>query len=309
MCGAQCDAHGEVQGMSRIYDAFKTPEREAGPSWFLKTSDDSVYGPVDLSTLADWSRQNRIAPGNKVSTDQEDWTPVETIPELEMIWTLTLANGHPYGPIHLKAAPHLVRQGVVAPDAVLKNRLTGEKLSVKTLLDEEQRQLLLDDFLNTAVGYHEPSDKPAEAWPVKASILTPQAPEPAASPTIQPGRPRIPETDQTKAQVSPVGMPPSDVLESRSGVPRRRLPGLRERFRSLFFFRRGERRVSHRLTRKVQQLQEELLSERCRLLKLREELFGARQSLEGHSESAERNETELAGATGEPKAPGNWPAV
>ena len=283
--------------MSRIYDAFKTPEQDTGTTWFLRTSDEIVYGPVNMATLASWVRQNRIAPGNKLSCDQKEWVPAENVPELEMVWKLVLASGELYGPIHLKAAPHLVRQGVAAPDAVLRNRITGEEVSVQSLLEEEQRQLPLDDMLNAAAGYHEPSDKPSQTSPVAAQ------PETAARSPVQPA--------EDKSRVSQMALELSGFVERQTGIqkPSRLRPG--EVFKSMRFFHRNGRDVRQRLSRKVQELQDELQAERRRFTRLQEELLGVHASFNppmGERPAmgeAGKNELEPAAVPGgESKTPG-----
>ncbi len=95
-------------------------------NWFLRKKDGSEYGPVSLNDLLRWSAQCRIVAGNAVSTDREEWTHVEDIPELEMHWMAHRADGKEYGPFALAAVQELFAHNVLPADAVLANRLTGE---------------------------------------------------------------------------------------------------------------------------------------------------------------------------------------
>ena len=122
--------------MSKLYDGFKHPDQGAA-SWYLKIRDDLVYGPSPLSTLCDWAAQGRIAPGNLMSMDQEVWVAAETIPELKMDWLVSLKNGEQYGPFSLLAAPNLIQRGVIEPDAILRNRLTGKEVPVQSLFKRD----------------------------------------------------------------------------------------------------------------------------------------------------------------------------
>jgi flagellar motor protein MotB len=95
-------------------------------NWFLRKKDGSEYGPVSLDDLLRWSAQCRIVAGNAVSTDREEWIPVEEIPELEMHWIAHRADGKEYGPFALAAVQELFAHNVLPADAVLVNRLTSE---------------------------------------------------------------------------------------------------------------------------------------------------------------------------------------
>ena len=91
--------------MSKLYDGFKSSEGDSG-DWYLKISDDVVYGPIALSALRDWAAEGRITPGNQVSKDNKAWSPVENVPALKMDWLVELKTGEIYGPFNLLAAPH-----------------------------------------------------------------------------------------------------------------------------------------------------------------------------------------------------------
>ena len=81
--------------MSKIYDDGQKTDNSG--SWFLKTSEGSVYGPLDLAQLRTWAEDCRIAPGNEVSRDKNQWVKVVKLPELEMNWLVDLANGKQFG--------------------------------------------------------------------------------------------------------------------------------------------------------------------------------------------------------------------
>jgi flagellar motor protein MotB len=95
-------------------------------NWFLRKNDGSEYGPVSLTDLLRWSAQCRLIAGNAVSTDREEWTPVESMPELRMDWIAHRADGKEYGPFALEAVKELFDHDVLPADAILVNRRTGE---------------------------------------------------------------------------------------------------------------------------------------------------------------------------------------
>jgi hypothetical protein len=122
-------------------------------NWYLRKNDGTEYGPVSLADLQRWSAQCRLVAGNAVSTDREEWLPVETLPELEMNWVAHRPDGKEYGPFALTAAPELFSHGVLPADAVLINRHTGE------------RQALVDVLPANLTSETEASDRTASSAP------------------------------------------------------------------------------------------------------------------------------------------------
>lgn len=104
-------------------------------NWFLRKKDGAEYGPVSINDLLRWSAQCRIVAGNAVSTDREEWIPVEEIPELEMHWMAHRADGKEYGPFALAAVQELFTHNVLPADAVLINRLTGENKPLSEVIE------------------------------------------------------------------------------------------------------------------------------------------------------------------------------
>ncbi|MEI6808618.1 MAG: hypothetical protein WCN95_07830, partial [bacterium] len=112
-----------------------TNTREQGAtSWYLKTSEGSVYGPVELSELRDWAGQGRVAPGDQLSQDEKQWVQAETIPELGLEWMVEVLDSSAYGPVHISAIRDLVADGAVAIGAKVTNRSTGQVSTVEKIL-------------------------------------------------------------------------------------------------------------------------------------------------------------------------------
>ncbi len=112
-----------------------TPATESvEKEWFLKTNNDSVFGPVDRDTLQAWAQQGRIAPDNQVSTDKKSWEKAKSVPFLEMRWIAQLPGGTEYGPLNINALKELVRDGTVPVSAIIKNINSNEivRLDEKT---------------------------------------------------------------------------------------------------------------------------------------------------------------------------------
>ncbi|MBM4144113.1 MAG: hypothetical protein FJ225_11060 [Lentisphaerae bacterium] len=101
--------------------------RVAPAGWRLRLGDGSVYGPVPIAELAEWAAECRIGPEHMLSRDGATWVPSAEVPELGMNWTVRLADGSSYGPVNLLSVPELVAQGVVAPDAAVR-QVAGDVL-------------------------------------------------------------------------------------------------------------------------------------------------------------------------------------
>ena len=97
-------------------------------NWYLKRSDGEVYGPVDLPILQRWAMDGRVAPDDKISTDQETWAPASDFPELSMEWKVELRDGSVYGPIHLLALRDLMHDGSVSRRAKIRHKQSGEEV-------------------------------------------------------------------------------------------------------------------------------------------------------------------------------------
>ena len=96
-------------------------------NWYLKRIDGEVYGPVGLPTLQLWATDGRVAPDDKISTDQKKWMLAFDLAELSMDWKVELGDGSDYGPIHLLALRDLIRDGSVSRRAKIKHKQSGEE--------------------------------------------------------------------------------------------------------------------------------------------------------------------------------------
>lgn len=221
--------------MSRLFKALRAPEENTA-AWYLRTNDQTVYGPVTLATLASWAAQNRIAPGNRVSVDGRDWQPAEAVPDLGMDWMADRPADRPHGPFNLRAAPELVRGGHIPPDAVLVNRSTGERVPVRELMESESRQMELDSFLSLAFGEHEPVDCPSRRR------TAPPKPEPPIPPAVESGGAELPLEVPTAPMESEAGTPDGPGVEKtlRAEIERLRILLNAERARTA---RREENRA------------------------------------------------------------------
>ena len=51
----------------------QTATKDKITQWYLRIDDGSVFGPVPEVDLVDWAADGRIAPGNELSADREQW--------------------------------------------------------------------------------------------------------------------------------------------------------------------------------------------------------------------------------------------
>ena len=216
----------------------------------------TTNNPIPAYRTAGWARQNRLAPGNEVSNGRKNWLPAETLPELGMEWMVPLTRGRLYGPIHRLAALYLVRQGNVARDAVMINKITGEEITVQSLLEADARQLPLAHVLDKAETHPiVPTDKPAANRDVES---------PAAAPT--------PDRDR-QTGVSQLALELSGYVETTTAA-QKLAQSLRETGKNIFRKPRHEKPgdINRRLARQVERLRKQLVEERLRVRKLEETL-------------------------------------
>ncbi len=107
-----------------------TPQEAETTKWYLRIDEDSLYGPVVATKLREWAQQGRVAPGNEISSDREQWIPAEDLPELEMVWNVELDDGTFFGPLNIKALRDLLEDETITFESRLVNRSSGETASV-----------------------------------------------------------------------------------------------------------------------------------------------------------------------------------
>lgn len=100
--------------------------------WYLKKYDDgSVFGPVDVATLKDWSAKGEISPYDMLSPDGVKWMAAPELPELDMNWIVEFPDGEAYGPTCIEAIVSFLEDGQLTPDNHVRNAATGEKSTIR----------------------------------------------------------------------------------------------------------------------------------------------------------------------------------
>ncbi len=119
--------------------------------WSLRNAEGEVISNnIPTQLLIQWANQGVVQPGYFISANGETWSPVETLPDLEMTWYIRSLAHLPYGPITRAAAERLLAQGRFAPDAEI-TQTPGEEpiLTELPVVDEsllQQKDYELDDL-------------------------------------------------------------------------------------------------------------------------------------------------------------------
>ncbi len=119
-------------------------------SWYLKKSDDDVYGPVPLEELRKWAMDGRVAPEDEISSDQQAWRPAYELSELEMEYTIQFSDGTEYGPVHILALCDVIADGSVEPTEIVSRRGESSPAYVFALPALTTQCALLADQLREA---------------------------------------------------------------------------------------------------------------------------------------------------------------
>ena len=182
------------------------------PSWYVKIEDGSTYGPVVLDELRVWAETGRVAPGQLISQDRQEWIFAENLPELGMEWRIEVKNGAMYGPVNIEAVRSLVEDGVVSKKAVLVNERTHRQSTVARELRASDRSPVKKHPRRTSLG-DQPSASPAVPDPKKAGPSSEAENEPVAASASDPVSPNQNVSAQKKADAEsladsdPVSLP------------------------------------------------------------------------------------------------------
>ncbi len=112
------------------------PSQNQEEQWFLRTSGDSVFGPVTPEGLVVWAEQGRVLPGHDVSTDRKKWVPAVSLDFLKMQWYVDNGDGDLRGPLNRAAAEALVKSGKVSDQAHI---ISAEEVDLSETPEEKPK--------------------------------------------------------------------------------------------------------------------------------------------------------------------------
>ncbi|MEI6564652.1 MAG: hypothetical protein WCO42_10150 [bacterium] len=122
------------------------PRNKAVASYYLRTPDGTIYGPVDIATLCIWATDARVIPGCDLSEKRDTWFSVEDIDELRLNWSVQFDDGTLYGPLNLLAVRLLASENSIPAGVTLIEKGSGRKVvlndSLLPLFVEECHHIL-----------------------------------------------------------------------------------------------------------------------------------------------------------------------
>ena len=152
-------------------------------TWYVRMEDGKVYGPADLSSLVEWSKDGRIEPTSFVSRDRKSWQPAQTKSELEMKWLIETEPGKVFGPFHRAVVSGLFRNGGVGKSAkayrlhefaIDDDPPPVEKIVEKEVIKEVRVEVPVEKIVEKIVEV----SPPARTELVVAEVLEPVAAKP-----------------------------------------------------------------------------------------------------------------------------------
>ena len=102
--------------------------------WRLKKPEGAVYGPVDWPEVLQWAAHGRIGPEDTLSADGVRWIPAPSVPELNLVWVVTLDDGSKVGPYHASTLVELLAEGAVSGNTRLHQAVTHAPATVVSVL-------------------------------------------------------------------------------------------------------------------------------------------------------------------------------
>jgi len=99
----------------------------------LKNDDGSMFGPVTLEQLKQWSIEAQISPLDKVSNDGKAWMKSPMVPELEMDYLVEVSPDQYYGPTTLGAVREFLQMGEIHAETLVTNCKDGTELPLREI--------------------------------------------------------------------------------------------------------------------------------------------------------------------------------
>lgn len=98
-----------------------------GDEWhILKAADREVHGPVSLEQLQSWAAEAKIAPLDKVSSDnRQSWVRAPMVHDLQMDWLIEMPDNYLYGPTSVGTIQEFLATGDIDENVTLINCLEG----------------------------------------------------------------------------------------------------------------------------------------------------------------------------------------
>jgi ribosomal protein L19E len=99
-----------------------------------KATDDSIYGPVEESTLKEWANSAQISPQDLIDVSgDENWRPASEIEFLNMLWIVKLSDDEIYGPTTIGTLHEFVHEGLLTEKTLATHAKTNQSLPIGAL--------------------------------------------------------------------------------------------------------------------------------------------------------------------------------
>lgn len=82
-----------------------------------KGEDESIFGPVNATTLKEWAESAQVAPIDFVDESDEQWKPAPSIEFLDMVYEVKFTDGTSYGPTTVGTLRELLKENIITEDA------------------------------------------------------------------------------------------------------------------------------------------------------------------------------------------------
>src|SRR5436309_1872842 len=103
-------------------------------TWYLLKNDDgTIFGPISLEQLKQWSSDAQVSPLDKISTDAQNWMRSPMLPDLQMDYLVEVSPDQFYGPTTLGAVREFLQMGEINRETTITNCKDGSEVALKNL--------------------------------------------------------------------------------------------------------------------------------------------------------------------------------
>lgn len=99
-----------------------------------KTTDNTIYGPVEETTLKEWANSAQISPQDMIDArGDEKWRPAPDVEFLDMLWIVALPDEETYGPTTIGTLHEFVHEGLITEQTLATHAKTNQSLPIGAL--------------------------------------------------------------------------------------------------------------------------------------------------------------------------------
>ena len=103
-------------------------------TWYLLKNDDgTIFGPISIDQLRQWSSDAQVSPLDKISTDAQNWMRSPMLPDLQMDYLVEVSPDQFYGPTTLGAVREFLQMGEINGETQITNCKDGTVTALKNV--------------------------------------------------------------------------------------------------------------------------------------------------------------------------------